>query len=91
MTDKEAIYELEKEVVYLNKHIKSMRKEFSDNQNAKAVEALEQIKDKIDKRNNGTRNGHSSVEFKDGYSSCCCEISGSIDQLIKEYGGKNEL
>lgn len=57
-------------------------------QNAKAVEVLKQIKDKIGKRHNEIRNRDILFWFKDGYSSCYYDVSDLIDQLIKEYGGK---
>lgn len=50
-------------------------------------EVCEEIKQKIEKRNNGTRNANYSVEYKDGYSGCCCDLEHILDQI---QGVKNE-
>ena len=39
------------------------------------------LKDKIEKRNNGTRNGNYSEQYKDGYSGCCCDLTDILDQI----------
>ena len=44
-------------------------------------EVCENIKQKIEKRNNGTRNANYSVEYKDGYSGCCCDLEDILDQI----------
>lgn len=53
-----------------------------------ALEQLEKVKEKVENRNRGTRQGHSSVEYKDGYSGCCCEITDYIDNQIKAIKGE---
>ena len=49
-----------------------------------AVEQLEKVKELVEKRNNGTRQCSHSVEYKDGYSGCCCDVDTIIDKLITE-------
>ena len=49
-----------------------------------AIAKLEKVKEKVENRNRGTRQGHSSVEYKDGYSGCCCEITDFINNQIKQ-------
>ena len=60
-------------------------KYFAENQ--KAIAVLEKVKELIDKRNNGTRNGNHSEKYKDGYSGCSCDVVDIIDQQIKELKG----
>lgn len=47
-------------------------------------EVCEEIKQKIEKRNNGVRNANYSVEYKDGYSGCCCDFEDILDQIQGE-------
>ena len=42
---------------------------------------VQSLKDKIEKRNNGTRNGNYSEQYKDGYSGCCCDLAEILDQI----------
>lgn len=96
MTDKERIEELGKEKI-IRKNLLSLSHEdlaeltlqymcecklYRTEQNSKAVEALEKVKETIDlNKSNFYRNVHIiSAEF----------ILKKIDQIIKEYGGKNE-
>lgn len=55
-----------------------------------AIQELEKVKNKIEKRNNGTNNANYSTQYKDGYSSCCCDIEEQIDQQIKELKGEKD-
>ena len=59
---------------------------FADNQ--LAIQELEKVKNKIEKRNNGTNNANYSTQYKDGYSSCCCDIEDQINNQIKELKGE---
>ena len=46
------------------------------------IEQLEKVKKKVEKRNNGVSQATYSDNFKDGYSSCCCDTTYSIDNQI---------
>ena len=60
------------------------KKDLSDYTKQVRKEVCEEIKQKIEKRNNGTRNANYSVEYKDGYSGCCCDLEEVLDQIQGE-------
>lgn len=53
-----------------------------------AIQELEKVKARIEKRNNGTRNANYSIQYKDGYSGCCADIEEQINNQIKELKGE---
>lgn len=71
-------------------NINTERMEAVRNQTQLAIQELEKVKEKIEKRNNGTNNANYSTQYKDGYSSCCCDIEEQINQQIKELKGEKE-
>lgn len=50
------------------------------------IERFKELKNVIERKNNGTRNSSCSLEYKDGYSGCCCNIQSFIDEQIEEMG-----
>lgn len=48
------------------------------------IEQLDKVKKKVEKRNNGISQATYSDNFKDGYFSCCCDTTYSIDNQIEE-------
>lgn len=53
-----------------------------DNQIRKEV--VQELKEKIEKRNNGIRHSNHSEQYKDGYSGCCCDLEEILDQIQGE-------
>lgn len=56
-------------------------KPLSDRLAEERKRVVQSLKDKIEKRNNGTRNGNHSEQYKDGYSACCCDLTELLDQI----------
>lgn len=56
-----------------------------------AIQELEKVKARIEKRNNGTQNANYSIQYKDGYSGCCADIEEQINNQIKELKGEKDV
>ncbi len=66
---------------------KNTIKELENNQNAKAVEALQKVKEKL----NGVKREYISPFALNRVCAVRIDlVNDKIDKLIKEYGGKNE-
>ena len=44
-------------------------------------EVVQELKGKVEKRNNGIRHSNHSEQYKDGYSGCCCDLEHILDQI----------
>lgn len=59
-------------------------KEITDYTKQVRREVVQELKEKIEKRNNGIRHSNHSEQYKDGYSGCCCELEEILDQIQGE-------
>ena len=88
------LFELNNEVVInQGKEIFDLRVQVlqqNQNQTQLAIQELEKVKARIEKRNNGTQNANYSIQYKDGYSGCCADIEDQINNQIKELKGNTD-